>query len=424
MARFRDVLSNKNFLLLWLGQIVSQFGDRLNQMALVALVSLIAPGSSMAMAKVLACTLLPSVLVGPFAGAYVDRWDKRWTMVVCDLLRAGLVLFLVLALYWRLSLVPVYILVFLTFSVTRFFLPSKLAIVPELVAPKKLLVANSLASVTNLIAGMGSFALGGILVAQVGYRTALSVDAVTYLVSSVFLVMMVLPRVPRQAEPSVERKDGTRAGGLGRLLQEIREGIDLLWQHSESRFLLGKLGVLWAGCGVVSVVMVVFLQQSLNTVTEGLGVLVSFLVAGLFVGALGYGRLGGRYRRNRVMCSSLTAAGVLLLAAVLGVGSTGNAVLASVLTFTLGVVVAPMAVSSMTLVHEVVPENMHGRVFSSVMVVGDLAFLVCMLLASALSEVIGQEPILLGVGVVFVLLGPMGWGLQPRMAVSPSVTPR
>ena len=92
MARFRNIVKNRNFSLLWVGQTISQFGDRLNQMALIALVYRYAPGSSMQMAKIMAFTIIPVFLIGPIAGVYVDRWDRRRTMVVCDILRGLLVL--------------------------------------------------------------------------------------------------------------------------------------------------------------------------------------------------------------------------------------------------------------------------------------------------------------------------------------------
>jgi len=80
MARFRHIVRNRNFSLLWFSQIVSQFGDRLNQMALLALIYRFAPGSTIQIAKLMAFTIIPVFLIGPMAGVYVDRWDRRRTM--------------------------------------------------------------------------------------------------------------------------------------------------------------------------------------------------------------------------------------------------------------------------------------------------------------------------------------------------------
>ena len=152
MAKFREVLKNRNFFLLWIGQIISQFGDRLNQMALIALIYARAPGSSIQLAKTFSFTIIPVFLVGPFASSYVDRWDRRRTMIFCDLLRFALVIFIALFLVRLQSLWPIYLVIFLSFSASRFFVPAKLAIIPDLVSSEKLLLANSLASTTAMIA--------------------------------------------------------------------------------------------------------------------------------------------------------------------------------------------------------------------------------------------------------------------------------
>jgi hypothetical protein len=73
MVKFRDVLTNRDFLFLWLGQIVSNFGDRLNQMALVALVYQRNPGNEVALAKLISFTIIPVFIIGPIAGVWVSR---------------------------------------------------------------------------------------------------------------------------------------------------------------------------------------------------------------------------------------------------------------------------------------------------------------------------------------------------------------
>ena len=87
MIKFREVLSDRNFLFLWLGQLVSNFGDRLTQMALVALVYQRNPGSEMALAKLISFTIIPVFVIGPIAGVWVDRLNRKNVMVISDILR-------------------------------------------------------------------------------------------------------------------------------------------------------------------------------------------------------------------------------------------------------------------------------------------------------------------------------------------------
>ena len=80
---FRRSFQNKSFLSFWLAQLISQFGDRINQMALVGLVAGREFGSAMELAKLLTFTIIPVFIVGPIAGVYVDRWDRKTTLFVC-----------------------------------------------------------------------------------------------------------------------------------------------------------------------------------------------------------------------------------------------------------------------------------------------------------------------------------------------------
>ena len=152
MARFREVLKNRDFFFLWLGQIISQFGERLAQMALIGLVYMRFPGSTIQLAKTLSLTILPVFLIGPVAGVYVDRWDRRRTMFICDFLRSFFVWLIPLFLFLQRPLSSIYILIFITFSVGRFFIPAKLSIIPYLVRKENLLMANSLVNITAMIA--------------------------------------------------------------------------------------------------------------------------------------------------------------------------------------------------------------------------------------------------------------------------------
>lgn len=111
---------NRNFLRLWSAQIISQFGDRIHQLALVGLIAERAPGSAIGLAKLLAFTILPVFIVQPFAGVFVDRWDSRTILFVCDLLRGVLVLTIPFIFIFRESMIPIYIVVFFIFCFSRF----------------------------------------------------------------------------------------------------------------------------------------------------------------------------------------------------------------------------------------------------------------------------------------------------------------
>ena len=191
MTRFRDLLTNKNFLFLWMGQLVSNFGDRLNQMALVALVYQQNPGSEVALAKLISFTIIPVFIIGPIAGAWVDRLNRRNIMIISDILRGLLVLSIPLFIKLN-QILLVYLVIFIIFSISRFFIPSKMAIIPELVSKDKLLMANTLNDTTHMIGNVIGLVVAGIIVniAYVGAIGGFYIDSTTFFISAALIAMM------------------------------------------------------------------------------------------------------------------------------------------------------------------------------------------------------------------------------------------
>src|SRR6185503_1323664 len=132
------LIRNRNFSLLWTGQLISFFGDRIHQVALGVL--LIDLGTPLDLGIALAMTAAPNVVLGPLAGAMVDRWDRRVTMIVCDVLRAGLVLLVPIVVH--LSMWWVYGITFVVATIGLLFRPAKNAVVPSIVDEDQLVTAN------------------------------------------------------------------------------------------------------------------------------------------------------------------------------------------------------------------------------------------------------------------------------------------
>ncbi len=403
MAHVRELLKDKNFFLLWFAQIISNFGDRLNQMALIGLVYLRAPGSTIELAKLLSFTIIPVFIIGPIAGIYVDRWNRRATMITCDLIRGGLVLLLPLIIKYSTSMVPIYIVVFMIFSVTRFFLPSKLSIIPDIVHKDKLLLANSLSSTTMMIATIVSFGFSGIIVAVFGPQAGFYIDSVSYFISAA-LVFFVVVKLKENMESA---KTGVKLAVIARrtVIGDIKEGLAYLRGHEDVRMVANTMFLLMAGVGSIYIVIIVFIQEALRSSTEHLGFLVMFLGIGLFLGAVIYGKFGSKFSKRKVINFGLLTVGLTIVMFAVCLKFIPSFLIAGILSIALGIFSAPIIVSSNTLLHEVMPNEMRGRIFSSLEIIMHAGFILFMLFASLTAERIGREGVLITTGILFSIIG-------------------
>jgi len=411
LARFREVLKERNFFLLWLGQIISQFGDRLNQMVLIAIVYARTPGSPFELAKFFSFTIIPSFFVSPLAGAFIDRWDKKTTMIVCDVLR-GLVVLAVPLLFVDVGSapsVPIYAAVFLIFAVSCFFLPARLSIIPDLVSKDKLLVANSLFTVTGMIGAIFWFVVGGVLVEMVKVRNGLFINALIYLMSAAAIVFITghHRRAKKTSGPvsaaNIENMIKTS------IVKDITDGLRYLKHNREARFAFRVLFVMMAGAGAAYSVIIIFIQDSMGSITKDLGLLGMFLGAGFFAGSLAYGKAGHRFSMHKTIFGCFIAAGLAMFAFTMLLKWTQSFMAASVAAMVLGIFLAPVGISTNTMIHEMVVENMRGRIFSSLGIAMNIAFLIFMLCSSKLAETLDRSYILYAVSGFYVVAGILGF---------------
>ncbi len=389
-----SLLKDRNFRLLWLGQLCSQFGDRLSQLVLVALVTTRASGSTMTLATVMAAISLPGLLVNPLAGAYVDRWDRKQTMVACDLIRSAAILtFPWLAVYH--GGIFLYVGVFFLFSVATFFVPARLAMIPDVVKPKELAQANALFTSSGMIGSALILLVGALMVEWIGVNRSCWVNGASYLVSALFI--MPLARRRHQKEKV--------SHSVRLVFKEVLEGMRELWRHKATRRAAGLLSLLTMGAGASFVIGTVMVQQVLGSVTKDLGFLSLWLGVGMLGGSLVYGRWGTRSPRRMVLGLSFMGSGGALWLFIAGVLWLKSGVAASVATAFLGFWIAPVGIVTNILVHESHSTRLHGRIFSSMGVVMNLSLIGSMLLAGWLAEQGGRGVVLAAVAGIFALSG-------------------
>ena len=183
------VVRQRNFALLLLAGLISSVGDLVLTIALPFYAYDLTHSALQTGAMFIASTL-PSPLVGSVAGVFVDRWDRKRTMVAADLSRVVLML-LLLAVRSRDALWIVYLVAFLESCVSKFFVPAKSAFIPRLVPAERLTAANSLDSVSSSIVSLIAPSLGGALLVLLGLSGVVLVDSASFLLSGLLIALIV-----------------------------------------------------------------------------------------------------------------------------------------------------------------------------------------------------------------------------------------
>jgi hypothetical protein len=239
-AYFRLLVKNRNFRLLWFAQIVSEQGDWLYTVAVYSLL-LEYTGSARSVGLAFVLQVLPQFFVAPAAGVINDRMRRKRVMIFADCARFVVVACMLLVrgpqLIWLL-----YALLFLETVLWALFEPGRGAVIPNLVEPSEVVLANTLSSTTWSFNFAMGFALGGVIAAFLGRETVFALNALSFLLSAAFIARM------RFSEPHAEGLPPLRPRDLADF-SPIREGINYVWGHRELRatiFVKAGLGLMGA----------------------------------------------------------------------------------------------------------------------------------------------------------------------------------
>lgn len=354
---------NRDYRFLWLGSVVSQFGDWFNLIASAALIASLTT-SGAALSYLFLARFLPLFLFSPFAGVLADRYDRRYVMIASDLLRALTVLGLLLVRepgdVWLL-----YVLTVTQFALSSLFVPARSAVLASVVKQSELVAANALDSLTwSTMLAFGAF-LGGIVAAVFGVTEAFVMDALTFLLSAVLVsrISVLVREKPETVGPS--------GGWL-----DFMEGLRYLRGQP---FILGLALVKAAGSlawGAINVVEVTFAEEIFPLQAPWITELIPTIDSGTatlgivyFVSGLGTG-LGPLLLRRwlgdapmRLRWAISAGFGMLILG-TFWLSQAGSLASFSGATLVRTIGTGTIWVFSAALLQMIVPDRVRGRVFS------------------------------------------------------------
>lgn len=303
---------NKNWHRLVIGQGVSVVGDFVfDTTVLLWVATVIAAHQAWAPAAasgVLIAAAIPVLVIGPIAGVYVDRWDRRRTMLATDLIRAGVIGVLLLiplvGTGWPVTaqLTLVYVGVALASAASQFFNPSRFAIIGATVARADQPRAFGIFGTTSSAAAVIGPPLAAPLLFGSGVKWALIVDLLSFLVSFASVLGIRLPA--RQRSAARERPG---------FWLELKEGLVFFGHNRQLTVLCGTVCIYMFGVGAINVLNVFFVHNNLHSSSHWLGTLSAGLGVGAIVGALLAARMVGWLGETRVFSFGVVLTGLIVL---------------------------------------------------------------------------------------------------------------
>ena len=390
---YATLLRNHSFSYLWVGQLISQSGDAVFDIALLWLV-LVTTGSTALVGLTQAAVLIPAVLVSPFAGVYADRTNRRTVMVVSNLFQ-GIITLIVSVLYASSSLgfSVLVLLVLLLYSGAQFYRAASNAIIPSVVSKENIGTANGLLSLSQSFNQLLGYSVGGVVILALGAEVPITYDSITFFIAAALMMLIAKSYgVPKKSQASSSERSS--------FARDFKEGMGFM-RRSKIFLELIFFGLIINFFGsTLTVLLAPYAKLWVHGDASTYGFLAATFSLGTIVGSALVGKVDFRNYVGKLLFFGVMAFGVLLALA----GFVTTAPTALVLFTGMGVILAVVNVPINALVQTQVPNEMLGRAGTALTASLTAAQPVASIFAGVLAAFfsIGSVIIASGVGVAAV----------------------
>lgn len=379
------VFKRRDFVLMWIAQLVSTAGSALTDLA-AGIYVYDQTGSAFLVGVTLMATAVPSLIVGLVAGVFVDRWDRRRVMMASNLLQAVIVATIPFLLGTSITLLFVAILV--NAGVKQFFDPAYEALIPEIASDEELTAANAFLQIASFGSTAIGFAGAGLL-AAIDIRLAFWIDALTFLVSAACIWLMKV-----RVKMDVPDEDASVAV----VVHNLKTGVRTIWETPmlRSLFLLGA--PVFFAFGLWNVLLLPMAITVLGGSEFEYGIQEGLTSIGFVLGSLFMARYADRLQTGLwifVGYMGMGVAGILY-------GLSPTIVIGILWVSVSGFFNSPSAVARQTLLQRNTPRELRGRVFSALFVMRDVIFLAGMA-GAGLAEVFDVRALIIVASLVLVV---------------------
>lgn len=386
------VFRNRSFSLMWSGQLISTIGSALTSLAASILIFRLT-GSALSVGLMLMATAAPSLLIGLFAGVYVDRGDRKRILIIADLVRGVLVVLIPFLV--ESNIAWLYIIVMLTSAVGQFYDPAHESVLPEIASDEELAAANSFMAISSFGSTAIGFAASGLIASRYPIAYAFYLDGLSFLLSAVCVAFVAVPKL------AVEGSTSIRA-----VVDNLRDGARHLLDTPILRSLLIISVPVFLSFGLWNSLLLPFALRALHATEFEYGLQESLTSVGFVVGSFLMASLADRLREGQWIAVSYIAMGVL---GALYAGSA-SILVAVALVMLSGFSNAPASIARRLAIQRNTPREVRGRVASAFFVSRDVVLLLGMA-AAGLADLVDIRLMVLISAILMIGAGALALAL-------------
>jgi MFS family permease len=398
-ATWRLLAAHRDLRFLLSAGLISLGGDWILRVGLAYRVYALT-GSTVASALTMASSFLPQLLLGALGGVFADRWDRRRTMIVADLLLAAGLLPLLLVhgagQVWLVFVVLVW-----EGIVAQFLTPAEQAVLPTLVPDEALVTANATGGQVQNLSRLAGSAMGGVIAAVGGIGAVALADAASFVLSAALIALIHAPARAARGAGSPGSIGSTIAAVRGELGDGLRRSV----RHRVVRALTVFILVTAVGEGIMSTLYAPFVRHVLHGSSQAYGVVAAVQAVGGIVGGLLAASVGHRVSPAKLLGWGAVAFGAVDLAIFLyplGYIAVWPAALGMIVA---GIPGALTLAGAITLFQRNTEDSCRGRVFGALNAIEGVAILAGTAGAGLLGQAVGIIPVLAFQGGGYVVAG-------------------
>ncbi|WP_434296522.1 MFS transporter [Clostridium sporogenes] len=343
-----EKLWNKNFFILWQGQLVSCLGDAIYEIALGFWV-LMVTGSTALMGTFMAISMIPKIIISPFAGVLIDRCERKCIIVGMDLIRGvvitlvGIVTILGYARIWMILSAGMII-----GTCAAFFNPCMGSVLPDIVPKSKIVKANSSYQMTTTGSNLIGTVFGGMLYATLGAPIMFLIDGISYLFSGFTELFMKVPIIKKQYQNTNFKED-------------FILGIKFSWNFKGLRniIILGCIINFFSQVGFI--LLMPMFNNDPNLGAAKYGITMGMLLGGMIIGMLVLSIINLRPQNKfKLFCIS----GIACMIALSSIPLVHNFYLICVVIFLGGIFNSILNTLLSSTTQIIVPQHMRGKILA------------------------------------------------------------